>query len=67
MSEPIIPGAPTSPAAESRSSVEIKQNAKGEPAVSVKVYAETASLHGADAAAEKAIELYRSVVAEVGA
>lgn len=52
---------------ESRSSAQISQNSKGEPAVSVKVYAESTSAAAIDAAAEKAVEVYRKLVAEVGA
>lgn len=58
---------PNAFASESRSSVEIKQNAKGEPAVGVKVYAETLDSAGVEAAAVKAIEIYHQVVAGVGA
>jgi hypothetical protein len=52
---------------ESRSSVEIAQTAKGDPVVKVKVYAATVDLDAVDAAAAKAIELYRSTCQEVGA
>lgn len=52
---------------QSRSSVAIDQNAKGEPAVKVKVYAETGEVDAVDAAAAKAVEVYKRVVSEVGA
>lgn len=53
--------------AESRSSVAIDQNAKGEPSVKVKVYADSTDINAVDAAAQKAVEVYRRVTAEVGA
>lgn len=56
---------PETPISESRSSVEISTTAAGKPLVRVKVYAATTELHAADAAAQKAIELYNSTTASV--
>ena len=58
---------PNAFASESRSSVEIKQNAKGEPVVTVKVYAATLDDAGVDEAAAKAVATYQQVCGEVGA
>jgi hypothetical protein len=49
---------------ESRSSVAITMNAKGEPQVAVKAY--TTDLSLLDAAAEKALAVYLSTAAKVG-
>jgi len=56
----------TTPISESRSSVEIGTNAKGEPVIKVKVYAATTELEAADAAATKAVQVYLDTKENLG-
>ena len=53
------------PISDSRSSVEIAENAKREPIVKVKVYAATTDIGAVDEAAMKAIQTYHDVKANV--
>ncbi len=57
--------AETTPVSESRSSVEIAENAKREPIIKVKCYAATTEIDAITAAAEMAIRTYRDVKANV--
>jgi len=50
---------------ESRSSVEIADNSKGEPAVKVKVYADSVDLAAVDTAGQKALQVYNDVKANL--
>lgn len=61
--EPVIPGLPQ----EGRSSMGIEQNSKGEPAVKIKLYSDSNDFAALDATANKLVEMYRGLVAEVGA
>jgi len=49
--------------AEQRSSVQITENAKGDPAITVKAY--THDLDALDAARAKAVEVYKATVQDV--
>ena len=53
------------PVSESRSSVEIAENAKREPIVKVKVYAATTELDAIDAVWRKTIKVYHDVKANL--
>ena len=53
------------PVSESRSSVEIAENAKREPIVKVKCYAATTDIDAITAAADMAIKTYHDVKANV--
>jgi len=45
----------------------VKQNAKGEPSIEVKVYAATGDVDAIDEAADKMVAIYKRLLAEVGA
>lgn len=56
---------PETPISESRSSVEISENANGDVQIKIKVYADSIDLAAVDAAAQKAIQVYKDTKANL--
>lgn len=56
---------PENVVSESRSSVAIEENAKGDPVVKVKVYAATTDIDAVNDAWRKAVEVYKDVKANL--
>ncbi len=65
MQEPVIAGTLEAQTLEPRSSVEIAQNSKGEPAVKVKAYG--ADGESLESISDRVVAVYRSTVEAVGA